>query len=189
MGGILSEDRGDGRRVTVLTGELSICFISSPGRHMMVVCVHVCACVFIYARVCMCTCAHIVYPPVSACVCIHGHKYVVYKCIYARICICVYIYMHMCLYAHVCFCAFLCMCVPVASPDLLLSKSFWSWTLSSFLLILISPKTTSLSSVSLDLKNTPALHFPQTGWWRRHRPVSTNLLPCRQQLRQKWLFK
>lgn len=124
VGGILSEDRGDGRRVTVLTGELSICFISSPGRHMMVVCVHVCTCVFIYARVCMCTCAHIVYPPVSACVCIHGHKYVVCKCIYARICICVYIYMHMCLYAHVCFCAFLCMCVPVASPDLLLSKSF-----------------------------------------------------------------
>lgn len=139
--------------------------------------------VHVYSPMHVYLCAHSI--PMCKCICLHSWAYIcVCKCIYACICICVYIHMHMCSYVHVCFCTFLCMCVPVASPGILLFKSF-SGAKHSFLLILISPKTVSLSSVSQDLKNTPTLHLHQTGCWRRHRPVSTNLLPCRQQLMAK----
>lgn len=109
VGGILSEDRGGGRRVTVLTGALRICFMSSPGGHMMVVCVHACTCVFTHARVCMCTCVHIVYPHVSACVCIHGHIYVCASAfMHAFVSVCTYIctcvHMYMCAFVHFCAC-------------------------------------------------------------------------------------
>lgn len=112
-----------------------------------------------------------------------------YVCAKVHLCmplhLCVQTYAYMFIYVHVYLCVYACIFVHVCASDfsgtLASPNLIWSRTLSSFLLILISPKTISLSSVSLVLKTTPALHLPQTGWWRRHRPVSTNLFPCGQE--------
>lgn len=80
---------------------------------------------------------------------------------FAPVCtyICIYVHVYLCVYA----CIFVHVCASDFSGTLASPNLIWNRTLSSFLLILISPKTISLSSVSLVFENYPSFTFTPDG--------------------------